>query len=192
MARSKTAKRKSAKARKVCIDETKVKKGFSIRQSYRTGIGFGTASGVITTLGLIMGLDTGTHSVAAVLGGIATIAVADAFSDALGIHISEESSSETTDKSVWESTLSTFITKFIIALTFAIPVLLLPLNLAVLACIIWGMLLLGIFSAYVARRKKEDLLHVLAEHWGIAIIVLVATFLVGTYVVSPLFGMVTL
>ena len=192
MAKTNTAKRIAKTRGKASSVRPKVKKGFSLRQSFRTGIGFGTASGVITTLGLIMGLDSGTHSVAAVLGGIATIAVADAFSDALGIHISEESSSETTEKSVWESTLSTFITKFIIALTFAIPVLLLPLNLAVLACIAWGLLLLGIFSVYVARLKKENVLHVLAEHWGIAIIVLVATYLVGTYVVSPLFGMVAI
>ena len=39
---------------------------------------------------LITGLNAGTHSVAAVLGGIFVIAVADAMSDALGIHLAEE------------------------------------------------------------------------------------------------------
>ena len=47
--------------------------------------------GVITTLGLIVGLHSGTHSRAIVIGGILTIAIADAMSDALGIHVSEES-----------------------------------------------------------------------------------------------------
>jgi len=52
---------------------------------------FGLTSGIITTLGLIVGLHSGTHSKLAVIGGILTIAMADALSDALGIHVSEES-----------------------------------------------------------------------------------------------------
>ncbi|MEM3364194.1 MAG: hypothetical protein QXS93_01655 [Candidatus Micrarchaeia archaeon] len=164
------------------------KRDGNIKQSYRTGLGFGTVSGVITTLGLIMGLDAGTHSTAAVLGGIITIAIADALSDALGIHVSEESSKDTTERSVWESTLATFATKLIIALTFAVPVLLLPLDTAVIASVAWGMLLLGALSVYIARLKKENAYNVLAEHWGIAVLVLLVTYLVGTYVVSPMVG----
>lgn len=40
----------------------------------------------------MIGLMAGTHSKLAVLGGILTIAIADAMSDALGIHISQEGS----------------------------------------------------------------------------------------------------
>jgi vacuolar iron transporter family protein len=54
------------------------------------GLSFGLTSGVITTLGLIVGLHAGTHSRAAVLGGIFTIAIADSLFDALGIHLAEE------------------------------------------------------------------------------------------------------
>ena len=46
----------------------------------RTGLFFGASSGVITTLGLIVGLYSGTGSLVAVLGGICVIAVADAMS----------------------------------------------------------------------------------------------------------------
>jgi len=56
----------------------------------RTGLFFGATSGVITTLGLITGLNAGTRSITAVLGGILVIAVADSMSDALGIHLAEE------------------------------------------------------------------------------------------------------
>ena len=62
-----------------------------MKDSLRTGISFGLTSGIITTLGLMVGLHSGTHSRVIVIGGILTIAIADAFSDALGIHISEES-----------------------------------------------------------------------------------------------------
>lgn len=62
-----------------------------MKNSLKIGICFGITSGIITTLGLMMGLESGTNSRLVVLGGIFTIAIADAFSDALGIHISEES-----------------------------------------------------------------------------------------------------
>jgi vacuolar iron transporter family protein len=61
-----------------------------MKDSLRTGISFGVISGVITTLGLMVGLHSGTGSKLVVLGGIFTIAIADAFSDALGIHVSSD------------------------------------------------------------------------------------------------------
>ena len=48
-----------------------------MKSSYKIGLSFGLTSGVITTLGLLVGLDAGTHSQPIVLGGILTIAVAD-------------------------------------------------------------------------------------------------------------------
>ncbi|MCR4290314.1 MAG: hypothetical protein NUV86_08670, partial [Candidatus Scalindua sp.] len=61
-----------------------------MKESLKTGIIFGLTSGTITTLGLMIGLYSGTNSRCIVIGGILTIAVADSLSDALGIHISEE------------------------------------------------------------------------------------------------------
>ena len=87
----------------------------------RTGLYFGATSGVITTIGLITGLYAGTKSMAAVLGGILVIAVADALSDALGIHLAEEADPATSHEHVWSATVSTFVTKFVFAITFAIP-----------------------------------------------------------------------
>ncbi|MFH1249076.1 MAG: hypothetical protein V1660_02900, partial [archaeon] len=95
------------------------------------GFSFGITSGIITTLGLMIGLDSGTHSKLAVLGGILTIAICDAMSDAFGVHISQESENDHSSKEIGVSVISTFITKFIVALTFAIPVILLPLNNAI-------------------------------------------------------------
>ena len=41
----------------------------------RTGLFFGATSGVITTIGLIVGLNSGTNSVIAVLGGLIGTAI---------------------------------------------------------------------------------------------------------------------
>ena len=83
--------------------------------SVKTGFSFGLTSATITTLGLMVGLSSSTNSKLAVIGGILIIAVADAFSDALGIHISEESENKHTPKQIWISTVSTFLSKFIFA-----------------------------------------------------------------------------
>ena len=85
----------------------------------RTGLFFGATSGVITTIGLIAGLNAGTESVVAVLGGILVVAVADAMSDALGIHLAQEADPESTEKHIWSATLWTFSSKLLVALSFA-------------------------------------------------------------------------
>ena len=69
----------------------------------------------------MVGLYSGTYSTMVVIAGILTIAIADAFSDSLGIHISKETTNEYSTKEVWEATISTFITKFCVAMTFVVP-----------------------------------------------------------------------
>lgn len=114
-----------------------------MKHSVKTGFSFGLTSGIITTLGLMVGLHSGTHSQLAIIGGILTIAIADAFSDALGIHISEESRNAHRPTEIWEATLATFATKFIVALSFVVPVLLLPLTTAIVVSILWGPVVAG-------------------------------------------------
>lgn len=155
-----------------------------MKHSIKVGFSFGLTSGVITTLGLMVGLYSGTHSKLVVIGGILIIAIADAFSDALGIHISEESENKHTEKEIWESTISTFLTKFIFALTFLIPILLFQLSTAIIVSIIWGMSLLSIFSFYIAREQKVRPCKVIIEHLVIAIIVIIITCYVGAWVNS--------
>jgi len=58
-----------------------------MKESLRTGISFGLTSVTITTLGLMIGLYSGTNSRGIVIGGILTIAIAHPLSDALGIHV---------------------------------------------------------------------------------------------------------
>lgn len=149
------------------------------RHSILTGFSFGSTSGIITTLGLMVGLHSGTHSRSVILGGILTIAIADAFSDALGIHISEESENKHTSKEIWISTVATFIAKFLFAITFVIPVIMLPLTHAILASVIWGVLLLGIFSYYLAKTQNVNPWWVVGEHLFTAIVVILITHIIG-------------
>lgn len=150
--------------------------------SLKIGMSFGLTSGIITTLGLIVGLNSGTHSKVIIIGGILTIAVADAFSDALGIHVSEEAENKHTEKEIWESTICTFLAKFIFAISFLVPIILLPLGTAIIASIIYGLFLLGIFSFYIADTKNGSRWKAVAEHLAIAMVVIILTNYIGSQI----------
>ncbi len=149
--------------------------------SMKVGLSFGLTSAVITTLGLMVGLNAGTHSKLVVIGGIITIAVADAFSDSLGIHISEEARGKKGNQ-IWASTISTWVAKFVFAMTFVVPVLLLELETAIYVSIAWGLLLLAIYSYYIAKQEKIAPYKVIGEHLLIAVVVIVLTNFIGGFV----------
>jgi len=157
------------------------------KHSFKIGFSFGVTSGIITTLGLIVGLHSGTHSKLVIIGGILIIAIADAFSDALGIHISEESENRHIPKEIWESTISTFISKFVFASTFLIPILLLELSTAIIVSVIWGLLVLAILSYNIAREQQKKPWKIILEHIIIASLVIITTHYVGNWI-SATFG----
>jgi VIT1/CCC1 family predicted Fe2+/Mn2+ transporter len=153
-----------------------------MKTSWKTGISFGLTSGVITTLGLMVGLHSGTHSRAIVIGGILTIAIADAMSDALGIHVSEESKNSVPVSQVWEATLATFAAKFVVSATFVVPVLISPLDQAIVISIVWGLFLLTVLSFFIARAQTIAPWRVIGEHLLIALCVVAMTHAVGDWV----------
>lgn len=150
-----------------------------MKSSVKKGLSFGLASGVITTLGLIVGLNAGTHSKAVIISGILVIAVADAFSDAMGMHFSEESDQKKKEKHIWTATIVTFFAKFIFASSFMIPVLLFNLQTAIIVSVIYGLVLIGIVSAKIAHLRREKPFKTALQHVGLAIIVLVLSVLAG-------------
>jgi vacuolar iron transporter family protein len=152
-----------------------------MKNSIKKGLGFGLTSGIITTLGLIVGLSSGTNSKSVVIGGILVIAIADAFSDSLGMHISEEANRLNKEKQIWESTFSTLFFKFIFASTFIIPILLFSLQTAVMISIIWGLLLISIFSFWISKRSKIRAIKAVLQHLIIAIVVIIITHFVGKF-----------
>ncbi len=157
-----------------------------MKLSFRTGLSFGLTSGVITTLGLMVGLHSGTHSRTVVIGGIVTIAVADALSDALGIHIAEESKNNGNVLDIWEATIATFVAKFLIAMTFVVPVLLLPLEQAMMVSVAWGLMLLAGLSYFLARVQQITAWKVIAEHVVIGVSVIAITDYVGAWIHATL------
>ena len=160
-----------------------------MKHSFKTGFTFGFTSAIITTLGLMVGLHAGTQSRLAVIGGILVIAIADAFSDALGIHMAEEAENIHTAREIWEATIATFFSKFTIAITFVLPLLLLDFTVAIVVSVAWGFSLLAIFSWVMARQQGQKPWKVVGEHLLIAVVVSLATHYVGEVISSLIAGM---
>lgn len=157
-----------------------------MKASFKTGLSFGLTSGVMTTLGLMVGLHSGTHSRTVVIGGILTIAIADAMSDALGMHIAEESKNNGSTGEIWESTVATFAAKLVIALTFVVAVLVLPLSIAIVVNVAWGLLLLALLSFALARAQHIAPWKVIVEHVVIGITVVGMTHVLGDWIRATL------
>ncbi len=153
-----------------------------VKRSFRTGFGFGLTSGVITTLGLVVGLYSGTHSKILIISGILLIAIADSLSDSLGIHVSEELKKERTLKEIWVATFTTFFSRFFVVLSLVIPILFFALSTAIIISILWGLFLIGAFSLYIAKQRGESYLKAVFKHLSIAILVIAITYFIGDFV----------
>ncbi|UCF57762.1 MAG: hypothetical protein JSW15_04700 [Deltaproteobacteria bacterium] len=153
-----------------------------MKASIKKGFGFGLTSGVITTLGMMVGLNASTGSKIAVIGGIIAIAIADAFSDAVGMHISAEAENHHSTIEIWEATFSTLLSKFLFALTFLVPVLVFELHTAILVSIFWGVSLVVIFSWHLAKLQGVRTYKVILEHVAIVVLVIFITHYVGGWI----------
>jgi len=153
-----------------------------MRPSLIKGGSFGLTSGVITTMGLLVGLHSGTHSRVAIAGGIATIAIADAFSEAFSMHIAQETDPKATTAQIWLAALATFATKFVFAISFLAPVLTLDLTTAAIVSVVWGFGLLSLTSYWMAKQNETSPWKSIFEHLLIASLVIVANHFVGVLV----------
>ena len=149
-----------------------------------TGVSFGLTSGVITALGMIVGLHSATSSRLAVAAGIIIMAIADGLADAAGLHISEESEQEKgmakhNSREIWLTTFFTFLSVAGFILTFSIPILIFPLNIAVFVAVGWGMLLLILLNICIAKIKKERPIKLIFEHVFLALFVIAVSYYIG-------------
>jgi VIT1/CCC1 family predicted Fe2+/Mn2+ transporter len=153
-----------------------------MKTSIKMGMGFGLTSGIITTLGLVIGLYSSTKSLLAIIGAIVIIAVTDSLSDSFGMHVAEESDRKETNKKIWETTFSTLVFKFFISISFIVPFLIFMLARAVFVCAIWGLALIMGFSFYIARKKDGPYYKSVGEHLIITLFVIAVSYFLGELV----------
>jgi vacuolar iron transporter family protein len=155
----------------------------SNRKLYQTRFSFGVTSAIITNLGLISGLDTLSHPKLSIIGGILLIAFADNIADSLGIHIYQESEC-IIEKDAWLSTITNFLARAFVSLTFVFLVAVLQIKLAVFCSMVWGLALLTIMSYAIAKVRKVNPFMAIFEHVGIAVGVIIASHLIGKWIIG--------
>ncbi len=154
-----------------------------------SSVSFGATSGVITALGMIVGLHEATSSKLAVFAGIVIMALADGMADAAGFHLAKEAEYENgkakhTSKEVWMTTFYTFLAVCGFILTFAVPILIIQLETAILADIAWGLILLILLNFYIAKFKKEDPVKLIIGHISLAIFVVAISYFAGNLIAA--------
>lgn len=152
-----------------------------------TGVSFGLTTAVITSLGIIVGLQSATSSKLAVVAGVVIVAIADGLSDAVSLHAAEEAEVERgiakhTPKEIWLTTLVTFLAVSGFSLTFVIPILIFSPGTAILLAIGWGMLLLTLLNFHIAKTKKENPIKLICEHILLALFVIIISYWVGNLI----------
>jgi len=150
-----------------------------MRRPFKIGVSFGLTTGIITTLGLMAGLNTSTQSKSIVIGGILIIAIADSLSEAMGVHIALETERRISHKEIWESTFCTIISKFMFSAVFIIPVILFNLQTAIIFSILGGLYMIFLISLCIAREREENVYTVVTEHILITIIVIILSHYAG-------------
>ena len=139
---------------------------------------FGATSSTVTSLGIVFGLLTSGNPKASIIGALLVIAVADNIADSLGIHIYRESTA-TKQENTRMFTISNFLTRFGITLTFVVFFAFLSLDLAAISCVILGVGILVFLSYLIGVQRKTNILKEIAVHLGIAIPVIIISHFLG-------------
>jgi len=147
----------------------------------QTKFSFGATAAIITNLGLIKALQTGPGTKLAIVGSIVVVALADNIADSTAIHIFRESECMTT-REVWASTISNFLTRVLVSLTFCLIIIFLPLKAAVNFSMVWGLFLLSAMSFTIARNRKVNPYLAVFEHLVIALGVIILSGYLGRFI----------
>jgi VIT1/CCC1 family predicted Fe2+/Mn2+ transporter len=138
---------------------------------------FGATSAVTSSLALLIGLNQLGVSKLGIIGALLVIAFADNIADSLGMHIYAESKSKGHPKL---NTLTNYLTRLGITLLPVVFVIVLPLPYAIAASIIFGLVVLAVLSYLIAKFHGLDPGREVVAHLVVAILVIVASQLIGS------------
>jgi VIT1/CCC1 family predicted Fe2+/Mn2+ transporter len=146
-----------------------------------TWFGFGGTAAILTSTGLILGLQAAESSRQAIVGALLIVALADNLSDSLSVHIYQEAE-RMESRDAFISTVANFATRLLIAATFIVLVLALPGELLPWAAAAWGLLLLALLTHRIARARGAPVGREIAKHLVIAGIVLAISRGLGSWI----------
>jgi len=142
---------------------------------------FGGTSGIVTSIGLIIGLGAATAPKSAIVSGLLIVALADNLSDSLSIHMYQEAE-KLEERTALRTTVANFVVRLLFAFTFVLIVALLPASHAAIIALAWGFLLLGLLSYVLARVRGVNSLSEVGKHFTVAVVVIAVSRGVGLWI----------
>ena len=141
-------------------------------------ISFGSTAAIITSMGLIVGLDAITASTGSLVGGILIAGLADNLTDSLSVHVYQESERRT-EREAFHTTAINFIVRFSLSLTFVLILVLLPRLAAVRLSVVWGFCQLAVLCYSLARARRVSIWSETWKHTLVAVAVLAISKAIG-------------
>lgn len=149
---------------------------------FRTSrISFGGTAAVVTSTALISGLSAADTTKPIIVSVLLIAALADNLTDALSMHIFQESE-QLDKKNAFSVTITNFVTRLLLSISFVLLVGLFPLEHVVKWAIVWGMLLLAILTYLVARERKVKPMLEVVKHLLVASAVIIASTLIPPWI----------
>lgn len=136
---------------------------------------FGVTSAIMTSLAVVVGLSGATNNIT-IITALLIIAIADNISDSFGIHIYQESK-RVNPKEVKTTTANNFISRMLVTFVFILFVVFMPINIAIIFSIIFGITLLTILSYFISKSQKISPYYSITRHLTIAIILMALSFI---------------
>src|SRR5512142_725500 len=147
-------------------------------------VSFGGTAAIVTSVALIFGLDAATATKSTIVSGLLIVALADNLTDALSMHVYQESERRLESREAFVATWSNFLTRLLLALTFVLLVVLLPISSAVIASAVWGLALLIALTWALARERKVGFVTELGKHCAAALVVILASRGIGAFITA--------
>ena len=149
-------------------------------------ISFGGTAAVVTSMGLIFGLEAAASSRQTIVAALLIVAVADNLTDSLSVHVYQEAE-RLQGREALRSTVANFVTRLLFALSFVGLAAVLPRSLLLLVAPAWGFALLAWLTYLIARARGAPVGWEIAKHFVVALIVLGVSRWLGTWI-SGAFG----
>ena len=148
-------------------------------------ISYGGTAAIVTSTALISGLNAAHATRSTIISALLIAALADNLTDALSIHIFQESE-KVGQKDAFTGTITNFLSRLLLCVSFVLLVGLFPLVHVAKAAIIWGVLLLATLTYLVARERQVNPMPEVLKHLLVASLVITLSMIIGHWIDTAL------
>lgn len=146
-----------------------------------TWISFGGTAAIVTSTGLILGMEAAASARAQMVSALLIFALADNLTDSLSMHAYQEAE-QLEGREALRSTAANFVARLLIALSFVGLVLYVPRSALPALVAIWGLVLLSALTYGLARARGVSPGAEIGKHVVIAAIVLGLSRWLGAWI----------